>query len=114
VNDVIEVIEKNKRSLYATYNAAVRQNPKLVGEVVFTFTIAPSGEVIDCSVTSSTLLDVTLENNLVARLRQLNFGAKDVEPMAVTFLWSSCQNRPNPSVKGTKCGKPYFAPYLER
>ena len=51
--------------------------------------IAPSGEVLDCRITSSELHATEPEGKLLARIRQFDFGAKDVEQMVVTGRWTS-------------------------
>jgi len=53
--------------------------------VVLEITIAPSGQVTDCKVVSAELADADLIDKLVARIRLLDFGAKDVEP--TVFTW---------------------------
>jgi TonB family protein len=47
--------------------------------------IAPSGEVLDCRVASSELHASELERKLLARVRQFDFGPKEVETMVVTW-----------------------------
>jgi TonB family protein len=53
--------------------------------VVLELKIAPSGEVLDCRVISSELKETELERKLVARIKQFDFGAKDVDQMIVTY-----------------------------
>ena len=43
--------------------------------------IAPSGQVIDLRIISSELKAPELERKLLARIRQFDFGAKDVDQM---------------------------------
>ena len=47
--------------------------------------IAPSGQVLECRVISSELKTPDLEAKLLARIRQFDFGAKDVEQMNATW-----------------------------
>ena len=47
IEDVRLVFERNKGSIYAIYNRALREEPALQGKVVLKLTIAPSGSVID-------------------------------------------------------------------
>jgi TonB family protein len=79
------VFDRNKGSIYTIYNRALRLDPTLQGKVVLKLTIAPSGQVIDCQIVSSELRAPELERKLLARIRQFNFGAKDVEVMVVTY-----------------------------
>ena len=78
------VFDRNKAAIYALYNRALRDNPALRGKVVMQLTIAPTGEVTDCSIVSSELGDSELERKLVARVRMFRFEDKDVEAITTT------------------------------
>lgn len=79
------VFDRNKGAIYAIYNRALRDDPSLQGKVVLKLTIAPSGQVTDIRVESSELKAADLEGKLLARIRAFDFGAKDVNPMTVTY-----------------------------
>ncbi len=79
------VFDRNKGAIYAIYNRALRDDPSLQGKVVLKLTIAPSGQVTDVRVESSELKAADLEGKLLARIRAFDFGAKDVNPMTVTY-----------------------------
>ncbi len=79
------VFDRDKSSIYALYNRALRQDPTLRGQVVVRLTIAPSGEVTAAQVVSSELKNEELERRLLARIRQLHFGAKDVETISINY-----------------------------
>jgi len=79
------VFDKNKGAIYSLYSRALRKDPTLQGKVVLEITIAASGRVISCKVISSELNDKRLERKLVSRVKLLNFGARDVEVMVVTY-----------------------------
>ncbi len=83
--DIKLVFDRNKGSIYAIYNRALREDPGLQGKVVLELTIAPSGAVTDCRIVSSELKSPELEAKLVARVRQFDFGAKDVDQMIAKF-----------------------------
>ncbi|MFO1227259.1 TonB family protein [Roseateles sp.] len=85
LEDVRLVFERNKGSIYAIYNRALREDPALQGKVVVELRIAPSGEVMDCRIVSTELKTPDLERKLVARIQQFDFGAKQVEQMVVTY-----------------------------
>jgi len=85
IEEIKLVFERNKGSIYAIYNRALREDPALQGKVVVELKIAPSGGVIDCRVVSSELKASELESKLLARIRQFDFGAKDVDQMVVTW-----------------------------
>jgi len=79
------ILDRSKGALYTLYHRALRANPVLQGKVVLEITIAPSGEVTKCKVVSAELDDPDLISKLSARIRLLNFGAKDVE--TTVFTW---------------------------
>ncbi len=85
LEDVKLVFDRNKGSIYAIYNRALREEPSLQGKVLLKLTIAPSGAVTDCRIESTELHTPDLEAKLLARVRQFDFGAKDVEQMIVTW-----------------------------
>ena len=85
IEDIRLVFERNKGSIYAIYNRALREDPTLQGKIVLKLTIAPSGEVTDARIESSELKSPDLERKLLARIKQFDFGAKSVEPMVATY-----------------------------
>ena len=85
IEEIKLVFERNKGAIYAIYNRALREDPGLQGKVVLELKIAPTGEVVDCKIASSELNAAELERKLLARIRQFEFGAKDVEQMVVTW-----------------------------
>jgi hypothetical protein len=85
IEDIKIVFERNKGAIYAIYNRALRADPSLQGKVVLKLTIAPGGGVVDCRIESSELRQPDLEGKLLARIRQFDFGAKDVDQMVVTW-----------------------------
>jgi len=85
IEEIKLVFERNKGAIYAIYNRALRDDPALQGKVVLELKIAPSGAVLECRIASSELRAAELEAKLLARIRQFDFGAKDVEQMVVTW-----------------------------
>ncbi|HTT09601.1 MAG TPA: AgmX/PglI C-terminal domain-containing protein [Burkholderiaceae bacterium] len=85
IEEIKLVFERNKGAIYAIYNRALRDDPSLEGKVVLELKIAPSGQVIDLRIVSSELKAADLERKLLARIRQFDFGAKDVDLMTVTW-----------------------------
>jgi len=78
------VFDRNKSAIYALYSRALRERPELQGKVVVQLTIAPSGEVTDCRIVSTELLEPDFERKLVARIRLFRFEDKDVEAITTT------------------------------
>ena len=85
IEEIKLVFEKNKGAIYAIYNRALREEPGLQGKVVLELKIAPAGNVLECRIISSELKAPELESKLLARIRQFDFGAKDVDQMNVTW-----------------------------
>lgn len=85
IEEIKLVFDRNKGSIYNLYNRALRENPSLQGKVVLKLTIDPAGRVRDCQIVSSELRSPDLERKLVARIRQFDFGAKQVDAMIVTY-----------------------------
>ncbi|HUN93455.1 MAG TPA: AgmX/PglI C-terminal domain-containing protein [Burkholderiaceae bacterium] len=85
IEDVKLVFERNKGAIYAIYNRALREDPSLVGKVVLELKIAPSGQVVECHIVSSELRAAELEQKLLGRIRQFDFGAKDVNLLTITW-----------------------------
>ena len=78
-------MERNKGAIYAIYNRALREEPGMQGKVLVELKIAPGGNVVGCRVMSSELHAPELEAKLLARIKQFDFGAKDVDQMVVTW-----------------------------
>ncbi len=71
--------DRTKSAFYQIFDRAARSNPNIsTGKIVVSLTIAPDGSVTDCHVVSSTFGDPELEGKVVARVKLINFGAKDV------------------------------------
>ena len=85
IEEIRLVFDRNKGALYSIYMRAMRDNPTLQGKVVVELKIAPSGQVLDCHIVSSELKVEDMERKLVVRIRQFDFGAKDVDTMDLTF-----------------------------
>lgn len=83
--DIIFVMDQNKSKLHTIYRRARRAHPGLKGKIILEITIAASGKVLSVNITSSELNDPNLESSLVARIKQFNFGAHNVEKVTVTF-----------------------------
>lgn len=84
IEEIRIAMERSKGAIYAIYNRALRDNPALQGKVVIELTIAPGGSA-EVRLVSSELKDPDLERKLLARIRLIDFGAKDVEVMKVNY-----------------------------
>lgn len=72
------VFDQNKSAFYSLYKRALRSTLGLQGRVVFNLVISPDGTVVKCEIVSSELNAPDLESKLVAKIRMIDFGAKDV------------------------------------
>lgn len=84
IEDIRLVFARNMGALNAIITRAQREDPTLQGKVLVELKIAPTGEVLSCRVVSSDLHAPELEAKLLSRIRQFDFGAKDVEVMVVS------------------------------
>jgi TonB family protein len=80
------VFDKYKSALYRIYNRELRKDPTLQGKMVLRLTIEPDGKVSACSIDSSDMGAPSLDENIVARVRRFNFGAKEDVP-TITILF---------------------------
>jgi protein TonB len=85
IEEIKLVFERNKGAIYAIYNRALREEPGLQGKVVLELKIAPAGQVLECRIVSSELGSQELNAKLLGRIRQFDFGAKDVDLMIVSW-----------------------------
>ena len=79
------IFDRNKGTLNAIYNRALRQNPALAGKVVLKLTISPAGVVTQCELVSSELNDPELERKLIARVQLFDFGQKNAAVTTITY-----------------------------
>lgn len=85
IEEIQIVFDRNKSAVYTLYQRALRKDPSLQGKVVLELTIAPSGAVTACRIISSELKTASLEHRLLKRIREFNFGAKNVSEMVITY-----------------------------
>ena len=71
------VFDRYKAALYRLYNRALRKDPTLRGQMVLRLTIEPDGTVSMCEVQSSDMNAPALSEQVVDRIRNFDFGAKD-------------------------------------
>jgi len=82
--EIQEILDRNKRAIYALYNRELRFDPALRGKVVLAITIEPSGKVSSCRVVASELDSASLEQKLVLLIEQIDFGARPEVPSVTT------------------------------
>ena len=81
-----EVLDRNKGALYTLYNRELRKDDSLQGKLVISITIAPTGKVTRCVILSSELGSASLEQQLVALIKRIDFGNKPGVPVVTTKI----------------------------
>jgi membrane protein involved in colicin uptake len=71
------VFDRYKAALYRLYNRELRKDPTLRGQLVLRLTIEPDGTVSLCQLQSSDMDAPTLAQQVVDRVSNFDFGAKD-------------------------------------
>ena len=84
--EIQEVLDRNKGAMYTLYNRELRKDASLQGKLVLNITIAPAGNVTRCDILSSELGAVSLEQQLVALVRRIDFGSKPGVPAVTTKI----------------------------
>ncbi len=84
--EIQEVLDRNKGAMYALYNRELRKNATLQGKIVMSITIAPAGNVTRCVILSSELGAASLEQQLVALIKRIDFGNKPGVPAVTTKI----------------------------
>jgi hypothetical protein len=80
------VFDRYKASFYRLYNRELRNNPTLQGQMVIRLTIEPDGSVSMCALQKTDMDSPELVEQVVARVRQMNFGPKE-GVKAVTIVY---------------------------
>lgn len=85
MESIRRTLEQTKSSVYTLYQRALLDHPELAGKFTFKIVIEPNGTISSLQLVASELGIQELENNILARIKQVNFGAKDVSPTAVEY-----------------------------
>lgn len=85
VEDIRLVMQRSMGALQAIYQRALRDDPAMRGKIVVSLKIAPSGQLLECHLISSELKSPELEQKVIARIKALDFGAKDVDVTTVSW-----------------------------
>jgi len=80
------VFDRYKAALYRLYNRELRKDPTLRGQIILRMTIEPDGSVSFCQLQSSDMDAPTLADQVVSRVANFDFGAKE-DIMAVTIIY---------------------------
>ncbi len=80
------VFDRYKAALYRLYNRELRKDPTLRGQLILRLTIEPDGSVSFCQVQSSDMDAPALAQQVVARVNNFDFGAKE-DIVAMTIIY---------------------------
>lgn len=78
--EILSVFDRNRTHLYKVYQRYLKEQPALQGKVILRVTIEPSGAVSACGVESTDIPSAAFLADIVDRIKQLDFGAKDNVP----------------------------------
>jgi TonB family protein len=84
--EIQEVLDRHKGAMYTLYNRELRKDATLQGKLVMSITIAPTGNVSHCVILSSELGADSLEQQLVALIKGIDFGNKPGVPAVTTKI----------------------------
>ena len=79
------MFDANKGAIFAIYNRALRKDPTLQGKVVLELVIDPGGQVTDCKVVATELVDDALVAKIVSRVRMFDFGVREVSTTTISY-----------------------------
>lgn len=83
--EIERVFQRNKGSIFAIYNRALRKDPSLQGKLVLELTILPSGRVTKVRILSTELNAKRFERKLKIKVKSFRFLKKDVATVTVTY-----------------------------
>ncbi len=85
MESIRSTLEKTKSSVYTLYQRALLDHPDLAGKFAFSMVIEPNGSISKLRLVASELGIADLDASILERIRQVNFGAKDVSPTAIEY-----------------------------
>jgi hypothetical protein len=85
MESIRRTLEQVKSNVYSLYQQSLLDNPELAGKFTFKIVIQPDGSISDLRLISSELGIKKLESDILARIKRVNFGAKDVLPTTVEY-----------------------------
>lgn len=78
-------LEQTKGNVYALYQRALQDDPNLTGEFTFKLVIEPNGSISQLTLLVSELGVRDLEQQILSRIEQVDFGAMPVPPTVVEY-----------------------------
>ncbi len=88
MQSIRRTLERYKGVVYALYAKALRINPEIAGRFIFKFDVLPSGEMINLRIDSSELNDSVLEQEILNKIGQVNFGKEALSTTSVDYIYT--------------------------
>lgn len=85
MESIRRTLEHTKSRVHALYQKALQDDPNLAGKFTFKLVIEPNGEVSQLILIASELGQEHLEQKILEKLKQVNFGAKEVAATSVEY-----------------------------
>jgi hypothetical protein len=79
------VFDRHKAALYRLYNRELRRDPTLRGQMLLRLRIEPDGSVSLCELQAMDMKAPALGEQVVARVKTFDFGAKEVAPVTILY-----------------------------
>lgn len=88
MENIRRTFEAAKSNVYSLYLQSLHDHPELEGKFIFRLIIEADGSISELELVSSDLGMNDLERTILGRIRNINFGAKEVSPTAVEYAFS--------------------------
>ena len=85
LDEIRQAFDATKTKIFRVYDTALQQQPTLQGKVVLELRIAPSGQVLDARMLSTTMGAPSFEAQLLDAVRTIDFHPRPVEAMRLTW-----------------------------
>lgn len=87
MESIRRTLEGEKSSIYNLYQQVLTDSPDVAGRFIFKLWIEPDGSISKITLLSSELKKDELEDNLLKRIKQVNFGPEDVSQTPVEYTY---------------------------
>jgi len=84
---ILRVIRQHIGGFRYTYEKYLRDNPNLGGKISIKFTIAPSGDIVACSIVNSNTGNTELDGDIKEKARRMKFDQIDKGNVTVTYAF---------------------------
>lgn len=88
LDQIRQVLDANKGSVYSLYRRALRQDPTIEGKLTVRLVIEPDGSLSAVTLIDSELNSPDLVNKLIARIGLINFGAANVTQTELEYAYN--------------------------